>query len=296
MGSPSISLFGHGRTLVETNRACETDLVSTSPRLLVTLEGYAVEGGFDRVGGPTTCYGPTIALKRHSAPGTSDNLWHDYERVLDFVPQLGVDGVRLTLEWARIEPQSGAVDHDALARYVEVIRHARQLGLSVTVALVDAVWPLWIGMESWLLPWVRSTTIEHAERVVEAINDLDIRVLVFTNAADMLSRGFIDGVAPPWRKGARRECAIALEHIKEVEQALRESAVGGQLVSSHAEVAWRGSPEDIVEARQSTSVEELYVRSLLRGSGPTSVREGLLVHRSGVWCVSDAGSELAALL
>ncbi len=58
------------------------------PRVLVTLEGYAVEGGFDRPFEPATCYAPTIALGRHAGPGRADNLWRDYEAVLDFVPGL----------------------------------------------------------------------------------------------------------------------------------------------------------------------------------------------------------------
>ncbi len=76
----------------------------------MTLEGYAVEGGFDGPGEPATCYSPTIALKRQVGPGGADDLWREYETVLDFVPEMGFDGVRLTIEWARIEPRAGEVD------------------------------------------------------------------------------------------------------------------------------------------------------------------------------------------
>ena len=97
-------------------------------RLFVTLEGYAVEGGFDQVGAPATCYSPTIALGRHAGPGAADDLWRHYEKVLDFVPGLGFDGIRLSVEWARIEPRADEVDTAALSRYLEVVRHARSLG------------------------------------------------------------------------------------------------------------------------------------------------------------------------
>ena len=103
------------------------------PRRYVTLEGYAVEGGFDGPYQPATCYVPTIALGRHVGPGDADDLWHDYERVLDLVPALGFDGVRLNVEWARVEPRRGEVDDAALERYAEVARYATSLGLGVTV-------------------------------------------------------------------------------------------------------------------------------------------------------------------
>jgi hypothetical protein len=56
------------------------------PRLFATLEGYAVEGGFDRTGEPMTCFSPTISLGRQAGPGAADDLWHHYEQVLDVVP------------------------------------------------------------------------------------------------------------------------------------------------------------------------------------------------------------------
>jgi beta-glucosidase/6-phospho-beta-glucosidase/beta-galactosidase len=146
---------------------CETCLMTDRPRLFVTLEGYAVEGGFDQVGEPATCYSPAIALGRQRGPGGADDLWRQYESVLDFVPGLGFDGVRLSVEWTRIEPRADEIDTAALSRYRAVARHARSLGLEVTVALIDAVWPAWLGQEAWLLPWAAPDALAHGERVVE---------------------------------------------------------------------------------------------------------------------------------
>jgi beta-glucosidase/6-phospho-beta-glucosidase/beta-galactosidase len=261
-------------------------------KLLVTLEGYAVEGGFDRLGEPMTCYSPTIALGRHAGPGNADWLWRDYETVLDLVPSLGVDGVRITVEWARIEPRRGMVDEVALARYREVIRYARGLDLLVTVAIIDAVWPSWLGLEAWILPWTAPYVLNHARRVVEAFGDQATGFLAFTQSNELVTRGYLTKKAPPWRESAIKDAAFAHAQIERVFSSLRDDQlVGPRLVASSAVTTLDVAAEDLADARQSLDVEEIYVRSLLRGSGPTSVAQGLLVQHGDEWRI-NAPAEL----
>jgi beta-glucosidase/6-phospho-beta-glucosidase/beta-galactosidase len=261
-------------------------------RLLVTLEGYAVEGGFDRVGEPMTCFSPTIALGRHAGPGNADSLWRDYETVLALVPSLGVDGVRITVEWARIEPRRGIVDEAALARYGEVIRYARGLDLFVTVAIIDSVWPSWLGLEAWILPWTVPHVVSHARRVVEVFGDQATAFLAFSQSNELVTRGFLTRTAPPWRESAVKDAAFAHAQIERVLSSLREDElVGPRLVTSSAVTTLDVAPEDLADARRSLDVEEIYVRSLLRGSGPTSVAQGLLVQHGSEWRI-NAPAEL----
>ena len=95
-------------------RGCQTDPVA-SARILAALDGYAVEGGLDTPDGPATCYAPTIALGRHAGPGPGEDLWHDYESVVDAARALAIDGLRLSVEWARVEPHPGEIDDEAWA-------------------------------------------------------------------------------------------------------------------------------------------------------------------------------------
>ncbi len=266
------------------------------PRLFVTLEGYAVEGGFDRGGEPMTCYSPTIALGRHAGPGAADDLWHDYERVLDIVPSLGFEGVRLSVEWARIEPRSGEIDHGALHRYAEVVRHARSLGLLVSVAVIDSVWPSWLGLEAWLLPWVVPHVQGHARRMVDTFGDEATGFVLFTQPQELVTRGFLLATAPPWRKSALKDASFASAQIARITQSLVEDViVGPRLVRRSAVISLDATPLELMAARNASDVDELYVRSLLRGSGPTSVSVGLLSTRGGEWRVSADDELLSAL-
>jgi beta-glucosidase/6-phospho-beta-glucosidase/beta-galactosidase len=265
-------------------------------RLFVTLEGYAVEGGFDQVGEPATCYSPTIALGRHAGPGAADALWHHYENVLDFVPGLGFDGIRLSVEWARIEPRAGEIEAVALSRYLDVVRYARSLGLDVTVALIDAVWPAWLGQEAWLLPWTVPYVLAHARRVSEYFGDHITGVLAFAQPQELVATGYLSASAPPWRRSALADASFAHAQIGRIVDELRgDDAVGAKLVASSTVVSLDGGPEDLLAARNSVTSAEIYVRSLLRGAGPTSVSTGLLAQSGGHWRVSASDELLSAL-
>lgn len=271
--------------------------MTSRPRLFVTLEGYAVEGGFDQVGGPATCYSPAIALGWHQGPGAADDLWHDYERVLDFVPGLGFDGVRLTVEWTRIEPRADEIDTAALSRYLDVVRHARSLGLDVTVTLIDAVWPAWLGQEAWLLPWAMPYVLAHGRRVVEHLGDDITGVQIFAQPDELVANGYLRGSAPPWRRSALLDASFANAQIgRIVEQLHDDDLVGPKLVASSSVLTLDLAPEDLTAARNSSEDSELYVRSLVRGTGPSGVSAGLLVQHANQWRVSAPEELLRALL
>ena len=247
-----------------------------------------MEGGFDRPHEPATCFAPTIALGRHDGPGDAQGLWRDYEHVIDLVPSLGLDGVRLGIEWARVEPRRGVYDDSALARYGQVIGHARSLGLDVTIALFGDVWPSWTGLEAWLLPWVVPYATQYATRVVGRLGEVATGVVVFTDAEKLVSRGFLDATAPPWRRGALADAASARHQVEHVARSLSNDAtVGPRLVATTRTIEMNQSLEAIAEQRRRASTcDELYVRSLVRGRGPTSASAGLVAQRAGVWSTS----------
>lgn len=267
------------------------------PLVLATLDGYAVEGGFDGRHQPATCYLPTIALGRHSGPGEAEDLWRDYERVIDLAATLGLDGLRLDVEWARVEPRRGEVDVAALDRYVAIARHATALGLKVTAVIVDAVWPSWLGLEAWLLPWVVPCVITQAQRVVAHLGDVEHRVLVFTSPNELVTNGYINEMAPPWRRGASDDAASARTQIDGILRSLRaDPAVGPKMVGATHTLGLELSPDRIARERSNAeNCEEIYVRSLVKGFGPTSGPGGLLARRGDEWVVSATPELLSAL-
>lgn len=246
---------------------------------MATLEGYSVEGGLDLPGAPATCFAPTIALGRHAGPGDGAGLWGGYEDVIDAAAGHGVRGVALGVEWARVEPRRGAVDEGALARYALVAERARSLSLDVTAVLVDAAWPSWLGLEAWLLPWVVPYYLEHAARVAAALPDA--RLVAFADPRGVVERGFVEGTAPPWRRGARQDAARAHDQVARLTALLAgDPRLGARVVARVERV-------DAGAALPAGGADEVHVRSLVRGAGPTAARAGVLERREGRWVVAD---------
>jgi beta-glucosidase/6-phospho-beta-glucosidase/beta-galactosidase len=264
--------------------------------VLATLEGYAVEGGFDRPGEPVTCYRATLALGRHDGPGEADGLWSDYEQVIDLAASLGLEGVRLAVEWARVEPRRGDVDVAALDRYKQVAQHARSSGLRVTAAIVDAAWPSWLGMEAWLLPWVAPLTVRQAQRVVAHFGEDVDRVKVFADANALVANGYLNESAPPWRRGASEDAASVRVQIDQILRQLHDdSLVGPKMVGATHTISLDLSPEEIERQRRAANCEEVYVRALVKGVGPSAAPAGLLERSDGTWRVSASAQLLDAL-
>lgn len=268
--------------------------MSKRPRVLVTLEGYSVEGGLDGAYLPATCYSPTIALGRHRGPGDAEMLWRDYERVLDLVPALGLDGVRLSLEWARLEPRRDVYDDEALARYRRAIEHARSLDLAVTVVLVDAAWPSWLGLEAWLLPWVVERVLAHARRVVAALGDVMGGLVVFSDPEALVTRGYLEAGAPPWRRGQRDDARSVAAQLARIVALVREDpALSSHLVAKTATLSLDARHDALARDFLASDADEVYVRSLLRGAGPTSAPRGLLVRRDDQWVLGPQAELLS---
>ena len=257
---------------------------------LLALDGYAVEGGLDGRGRPATCYTSTIALGRHEGPGEAAGLWTRYEEVLDAAADLGLAGVALSVEWARVEPHPGEVDASALARYRAAIEHARARGLRVTVRLVTSAWPSWLGPEAWILPWVVPHAVAHAARVADALGDGPTGWVVFADPAGLVAGGYLEGTRPPWRRHASPEAAFARRQLARIEDAVASTTtIGSRLVESRPVEL---DPTALGRARGARG--ELHVRSLVRGSGPSASARGLLVPDGRGWRVEDEG--LAALV
>jgi len=265
----------------------------TGPALFATLDGYAVEGGYDGLVGPTTCYAPSITLGRVGAPSAT-GVFDEYEAVLAAAVELGLDGVRLSVEWTRVEPRPGEVDDTVLARYTSVVEGARDAGLAVTIVLFDSVWPLWTGLEAWLLPWVEPVAIAHGRRVAAAIEAAS-GVIVAPRAAHLVDGGFLEGTVPPFRVRAQADARDARASLARIVATLEaDAAVRGRLSGSWRELRVDASAASALSLR-STGVGEIHLRSLVAGTGPTASGAGLVARRDGAWVATPASALLGSL-
>jgi beta-glucosidase len=113
----------------------------------------------------------------HTATGERSGLacdwWAHAERDFDLAQRLGLNALRLSLEWSRIEPRPGEWDAAALDRYREMLRGLRARGLEPMVTLHHFTHPLWLEDQGgFLAPDVVERFTAYTTRVIEALGDL----------------------------------------------------------------------------------------------------------------------------
>jgi len=101
--------------------------------------------------------------------------WWDgrYEEDLDQAQSMGQNALRLSVEWSRIEPDEGRWDHDAIARYRDILSALLARGIEPMVTLFHFTTPLWLTERG---GWENEAAVRYFDRfvskVVDALGDL----------------------------------------------------------------------------------------------------------------------------
>ena len=116
----------------------------------VATSGFQVEGS-----------NPDSNWKRYSdatsPSGQSDpvgdavDFWNRYPEDIANAAAMGVNTFRLSVEWARIEPERGRYDEAALAHYDRIIETIRAHGMTPMITMVHFVYPGWLADEGGML-------------------------------------------------------------------------------------------------------------------------------------------------
>lgn len=109
-------------------------------------------------------------IKDGSRSALACNWWADAESDLDRAAAMGLNALRLSVEWSRIEPCPGRFSTPALERYAGILRGLRQRGLEPMVTLHHFTSPLWLAEQGgWENPQTVDLFARFAGRVVEAL-------------------------------------------------------------------------------------------------------------------------------
>jgi beta-glucosidase len=169
--------------------------------------------------------------------GDSVKAWHPeyYSKDFGLAKQIGMNCFRISLEWARIEPERGQWNQEAVDRYKVMIKHMQEeKGLKPIVTLNHLTLPLWVltpprrfakKLGQGLLPsplrdipladpistdpyWKSLRGWENYETVKEFIcfvdnivqelkNQVDIWVTIGEAVSSIIGLGYVAGVWPP---------------------------------------------------------------------------------------------------
>lgn len=168
----------------------------------VATAGYQWEGG-DRASNWAAW---ERAGKVKEPSGRAADGWNRYEHDFDLAKGLGLNAFRFSLEWSRIEPEPGVIDHDVVAHYHRVFAAARARGLTPIVTLVHYAYPAWLdgqaanGLSGWEVPAAVDHYARYVAFVAREFGDDITYYLTFNEPTVMVEAGFLGGMWPPGKK------------------------------------------------------------------------------------------------
>ncbi len=125
-----------------------------------------------------------------------------YEEDFDIVKSLGHNAHRLSIEWARIEPEEGKFDEDEIEHYRKVLQALRARGIEPFVTLWHFTLPLWFsesdGFERKDSPEIFARYCAH---VVSKLDDLCTHFSTINEPNVYAGHGWLYGAWPPFKRG-----------------------------------------------------------------------------------------------
>jgi len=125
-------------------------------------------------------------IKSGDRAGLACDWWRNAERDFDLAQSLGVNALRLSVEWSRIEPQEGVWSQEALTRYRAMLMGLRERGIRPFVTLHHFTNPLWFeSKRAFESPESVPLFERYTQRVVAALADLCCDWTPLTNPTSM---------------------------------------------------------------------------------------------------------------
>ena len=162
-----------------------------------------------------------------SVPASSDGngFATNFHDDLALVASLGATDVRLTIEWARIEPIEGKVDTEALDRYADIVNHARVAGLRPWLTLHHTSLPGWFSEDTKGYADERGREyhwMRHVDRCAERFADAAAGWTPIDDPVGWALRGYLLGNRPPGKR-----------HLSDADMLRFYQAVEGALLADH---------------------------------------------------------------
>ncbi len=159
---------------------------------------YQVEGGIEN------CDWAEAAREGRVPPcGTACDHYHHYEQDFDLARELGHTAHRFSVEWARIEPEEGKFDRDAIAHYRRVLEALKVRQITPFVTIWHFTLPLWFsqsgGFERKDSPEIFA---RYAQFVVQELGDLCSHFSTMNEPNVFGSNGWLRGSWPPFKRFA----------------------------------------------------------------------------------------------
>lgn len=172
---------------------------------------YQVEGGIDNVD-----WAKGAREGKVPPAGRACDHYHRYEQDFDIAAKLGMNAQRLSIEWARIEPEEGKWNDEAIEHYRQVLLALKARGLKPVVNLWHFTLPLWFSERGgFLSDNAADVFARYCAFVIERLGEHTDTWLTINEPEIWAQHGYWKRDWPPFSRDAllyvraRRELAVA---------------------------------------------------------------------------------------
>ena len=140
--------------------------------------------------------------------------WRESRRDLDLCRELGLNAIRISIDWGRLEPAEGQWSRETVYRYRSLLDEIRRAGMRYFVTLHHFTHPQWFEEQGAFLGRVAAERFAiYAERVVNEFGDLCSDWLTFNEPNVYSGFGYLFGEFPPGHRNRIRDCAAVMCNI-----------------------------------------------------------------------------------
>lgn len=143
---------------------------------------------------------------------TSDlacDWWQHAEVDFERAETMGLNALRLSVEWSRIEVSPGRIDTAALDRYREMLKGLRERGIEPMVTLHHFSDPMWLTDQGgWLNSGIAAYFTRYVEQVVRALGEFTNLWCTINEPNVYAYMGYIGGTFPPGQQDSRAGFAV----------------------------------------------------------------------------------------
>ena len=164
-------------------------------------------------------------------PATGNDHWEKWQEDTALMAQLGLQIYRFSVEWARLMPEEGRVDEEAVARYRQELLRLKELGIRPLLTIHHFSNPMWFESKGAFTKRENlHYYLELVELVVTRFGDLCSDYITINEPNVYTTNSYFFGTWPPGEKKLGKTLAamenLAYCHIKAYEliHTLRQKA------------------------------------------------------------------------
>jgi beta-glucosidase len=206
---------------------------------------------------------------RSGAPsGDACDWWRNAESDLELCSRLGLNALRISLEWSRLEPAFNHWSSEAVLRYREIIAEARRRGMRVFVSLHHFTHPRWFEARGGFLDSQAPRLFRHyAKRAVRSLGDLVSDWVTFNEPNVYAAFGYLFGEFPPGRTNELNSAIGAFGGMMRAHAAaydvLHREQPGASVGPAVNYVVFEPARDNVLDRQLASAYDALFNRSTL---------------------------------